>query len=174
MRRLGAISIVLGTLLWGSASAATIEIGHTASKGSIARATALLNGKRFTHFVETGSIGVPSSYDERLHLCTGGRFVFDEVSNLPEVGTRVARTTGRWRVLSASFTRGRAVARVRGVASNRALVVTIVTDGRRTKIGGRAVSRIPRRLERALLGPLMSVAAFVAERRLIKQLRRRR
>jgi hypothetical protein len=34
--------------------------------------------------------------------------------------------------------------------------------------------RIPRRLERALLGPLMSVAAFVAERRLLKQLRRKR
>jgi hypothetical protein len=34
--------------------------------------------------------------------------------------------------------------------------------------------RIPRRLERALLGPLMSLAAFVAERRLLKQVRRRR
>jgi hypothetical protein len=34
--------------------------------------------------------------------------------------------------------------------------------------------RIPRRLERALLGPLMSMAAFVAERRLLKQVRRRR
>jgi hypothetical protein len=138
MRRLGAISIVLGSLLWGSAGAATTEIGHPAAKGSIARATALLNGKRFTHFVETGSIG--ASYDERLHLCTGGRFIFDEVSNLPGVGTRSARTSGRWRVLSASFTRGRAVARVRGVASNRALVVTIVSDGRRTTLGGRAVS----------------------------------
>ena len=81
MRRLGAISIALGTLLWGSANAAAIDVGASASKGSIARATALLNGKRFTHFVETGSIGVPSSYDERLHLCAGGRFVFDEVSN---------------------------------------------------------------------------------------------
>jgi hypothetical protein len=34
--------------------------------------------------------------------------------------------------------------------------------------------RIPRRLERALLGPLMSLAAFVAERRLLKQLRTKR
>jgi hypothetical protein len=34
--------------------------------------------------------------------------------------------------------------------------------------------RIPRRLERALLAPLMSIAAFVAERRLLKQLKRRR
>jgi hypothetical protein len=34
--------------------------------------------------------------------------------------------------------------------------------------------RIPARLERALLSPLMSIAAFVAERRLLKQVRRRR
>jgi hypothetical protein len=52
----------------------------------------------------------------------------------------VARTVGRWRVLSASFSRGKAVARVRGVARNRALVVTIAGDGRRTLVGGRAVS----------------------------------
>jgi hypothetical protein len=138
MRRLGTISIVLGTLLWGSANAATIEVGVSASKGSIARATALLNGKRFTHFVETGSVGVPSTYDERLHLCRGGRFVFDEVSGLAGVSTRVARTTGRWRVLSASFAHGRATARIRGVASQRALVLVIATDGRRTTVGGRS------------------------------------
>jgi hypothetical protein len=34
--------------------------------------------------------------------------------------------------------------------------------------------RIPRRLERALLAPLMAMAAFVAERRLVRQLRRKR
>jgi hypothetical protein len=136
MRRTALIAIAFASLIWGSAGAATAA----PEAGPIARATSLLNGKQFTRFVETGSIGVPSSYDERLHLCTGGRFVFDEVSNLPEVGTRSARTSGRWRVLSASFTRGRAVARVRGVASNRALVVTIVSDGRRTTVGGRAVS----------------------------------
>jgi hypothetical protein len=34
--------------------------------------------------------------------------------------------------------------------------------------------RIPRRLERALLAPLMAIAAFVAERRLRRQLRTRR
>jgi hypothetical protein len=32
--------------------------------------------------------------------------------------------------------------------------------------------RIPRRIERALLAPLMSIVAFLAERRLLKQLRR--
>jgi hypothetical protein len=44
-------------------------------------------------------------------------------------------------------------------------------------VGSPAVAsrrRIPRRLERALLGPMMSLAAFVAGRRLLKQLRRRR
>jgi hypothetical protein len=33
--------------------------------------------------------------------------------------------------------------------------------------------RIPRRVERALLAPLMTLAAFVAERRLLKQARRK-
>jgi hypothetical protein len=132
MRRIVPIAVVFGALVWGSAAAAPT--------GPIDRATSLLSGKRFTHFTDTGSIGVPSSYDERLHLCPGGRFVYDEVSNLPEVGTRVARTVGRWRVLSARFTRRGAVARVRGVSRNRALVVTIASDGRRTLVGGRAVS----------------------------------
>ncbi len=132
MRRTALIAIALGSLIWGSAGAATAA----PEAGPIARATSLLNGKRFTRFVETGSVAVPSSYDQRLHLCAGGRFVFDEVSNLPEVGTRVARTVGRWQVLSARFFRGRAVARVRGVTGNRALVVTIVSDGRRTSVGG--------------------------------------
>jgi hypothetical protein len=136
MRRTALIAIALGSLIWGSAGAATAS----SEAGPVARATSLLNGKRFTSFVDTGSAGVPSSYDERLHLCAGGRFVFDEVSHLPEAGSRVARTAGRWRVLSASFSRKRAVARVRGVSSNRALVVTIVSDGRRTTVGGRAVS----------------------------------
>jgi len=140
MRRIGLISVVLGALIWGSAASATAAAPTRGGAVSpIARATSLLSGKRFTQFVDTGSISVPSSYDQRLHLCGGGRFVFDEVSHLPEVGTRVARTVGTWRVLSASFSRGRAVARVRGVASGRALVVVIASDGRRTTIGGKAV-----------------------------------
>jgi hypothetical protein len=140
MRRIGSISVVLGALIWGSVGAAAAAAPTSADATSpIARATSLLSGKRFTRFVDTGSVAVPSSYDQRLHFCGRGRFVFDEVSNLPEVGTRVTRTVGRWRVLSASFSRGRAVARVRGVASGRALVVVIASDGRRTTIGGRAV-----------------------------------
>ena len=140
MRRIGLISVLLGSLVWGSTSAALPAAPDSGGKTSIARATALLSGKRFTHFTDTGSIGVTSSYDERLHLCAGGRFVYDEVSNLPEVGTRVARTVGRWRGADGELQPGKAVARVRGVARNRALVVTIASDGRRTVVGGRAVS----------------------------------
>ena len=141
MRRVGIIAILFGALIWGSAGASVTAAPTSAgSKNAVARATAFLSGKRFTHLTHTGGIGVPSSYDERLHLCAGGRFVYDEGSNLPEVGTRVNRTVGRWRVLTASFSGERAVARVRGVARNRALVVTIASDGRRTVVGGRAVS----------------------------------
>jgi hypothetical protein len=139
MLRVGLIIGLFGALLWGSVGAAAVAPSGVESKSAIARATALLSGKRFSYFADTGSVGVPSSYDERLHLCARGRFVYDEVSHLPEVGTRVARTAGRWRVLWARFSRGRAVARVRGVAQNRALVVTIASDGRRTVVGGRAV-----------------------------------
>jgi hypothetical protein len=140
MRRVGLVAVLFGALLWGSVGAAAVAPSGAGGKSAIARATALLSGKRFTHFSDTGSVGVPSSYDERLHLCGRGRFVHDEVSHLPELGTRVARTRGSWRVLWARFSRGRAVARVRGVASNRALVVTIASDGRHTVVGGRAVS----------------------------------
>ena len=141
MRRIGITVTLFGALLWGSVGAAAAAAPTSAKgKSSIARATALLAGKRFTHFTDTGSVAVPSSYDERLHLCPGGRFVYDEMSNLEGVGTRVARTVGRWQVLSARFERGRAVVRVRGEAKNRALVVTIASNGRRTLVGGRAVA----------------------------------
>jgi hypothetical protein len=138
MRRV-VIALALGALIWGSAGATAAAPRGSGGKGGVTRATGLLAGKSFTRFVETGSIGVPSSYDERLHLCSGGRFVFDEASNLPGSGQRVARTVGRWRVLSASFRGKRAVARVRGVTSNRAIIVTIATDGRHTMVGGDAV-----------------------------------
>jgi hypothetical protein len=137
MRRIGIIAILFGALIWGSTGAAVAAAPTSAEgKSAIARATSLLSGKSFTLFTETGSISVPSSYDQRLHLCGGGRFVFDEVSSLPGISNRVSRTVGRWQVLSASFSRGRAVARVRGVTDNRAVVVTIASDGRRTRIAG--------------------------------------
>lgn len=140
MRRNALIAIALGSLIWGSAVAVAAS---PPAAGPVSRATSLLSGKRFTHFSDTGSIGVPSSYDERLHLCPGGRFVYDEVSNLPDVSTRGARTVGRWQVLWARFTPRGAVARVRGVAPNRALLVTIASNGRRTTVGGRAASVAP-------------------------------
>jgi hypothetical protein len=137
MRRVFSIGVLFGALIWGSTGAAVPAAPTSASgKGAVARATSLLSGKSFTRFSETGSIAVPSSYDQRLHLCPGGRFVFDEVSYLPGISNRVSRTAGRWQVLSVSFKRGRAVARVRGVTANRAVVVTIAHDGRRTSIAG--------------------------------------
>lgn len=107
-----------------------------ADAGSIARATSLLRGKRFTRFVETGSIGVPSSFDQRLHLCRDGRFILDEVSSI----TGERRTTGTWRVVAASFKGGRAVARIRGVPKGgRPVSIVIGTNRGRTTIDGNLV-----------------------------------
>jgi hypothetical protein len=140
MRRLGIVTILFGALIWGTTGAAVSAAPMGAGgKSAIARATSMLSGKSFTRFTETGRMAAPSSYDQRLHLCAGGRFVFDEVSDLPGVGNRVSRTAGRWQVLSATFNRGRAVVRVRGATSNRAVVVTIASDGRRTTIAGDVV-----------------------------------
>jgi hypothetical protein len=140
MRTILSIAVLFGALTWGATGAAITAAPTSASgKGAVARATSLLEGKSFTRFAETGSIAVPSSYDQRLHLCPGGRFVFDEVSYVPGVSNRVSRTAGRWQVLSASFSRSRAAVRVRGVTANRAIVVTIASDGRRTTIAGDAV-----------------------------------
>jgi hypothetical protein len=125
MRTIGVIALATGALIWGAGAAAASA--ETSGKGAIARATSLLAGKRFT-----------SSHDERLHLCGGGRFVYDELSSPPAPGHRVARAVGRWTVLSASFGRTREVVRVRGVTRDRALIVTIVSDGRRTTVGGDA------------------------------------
>jgi hypothetical protein len=109
----------------------------------IRRATSVLGGKSFTRFVDTGSIGVSSSLDQRLHLCRDGRFVFDQVSSLSDVtDPSVTRTTGRWRVISASFSRDgrRGVARVRGIPEQGPpLVIVIATDGRQTTIDGKLV-----------------------------------
>jgi hypothetical protein len=125
------------------AASATGPAAAAATSGPIRRATSVLGGKRFTRFVDTGSIGVPSSYDERLHLCRDGRFVFDQVSSLSGVtDPTVTRTTGRWRVISASFSPNgrRGLAHVQGVPERGpSLVIVIATDGRRTTIDGRLV-----------------------------------
>jgi hypothetical protein len=134
--------VILGALLAALAAGADASIAAAeAGDSSIRRATNLLRGKRFTRFTETGSVGVLSSYDQRLHLCSAGRFVLDEVSSLPGVtDPRVTRTTGTWRVVSASFSGRRARARVRGVPQGgRPTVIVITTDGRRTTVDGKLV-----------------------------------
>ena len=104
----------------------------------------LLRGHMFTRFTESGALG--SSYDERLHLCSSHRFVFDTVSNLPEAGTTTTkRTRGTWRVVSAHFTRGgrSGSARVRGVPSNgtRPIVVTFTLRANgQVELNGSAVA----------------------------------
>jgi hypothetical protein len=124
-------------------AAALVTTSAAAAATPIRRATSVLGGKRFTRFVDTGSVGVPSSLDQRLHLCRDGRFVFDQVSSLPGVtDPAVTRTTGRWRVVSASFSRDgrRGRARVQGLPEQGApLVIVIATDGRRTTIDGNIV-----------------------------------
>jgi hypothetical protein len=126
MRRIATLGLVASLL----APAAAI------AQSPVSRATSLLGGKRFTRFVETGSIGVPSSFDQRLHLCSDGRFILDEVSSV----TGERRTTGTWRVLAASFRVGRGVARVRGVpAGGRPVVIVIATGGGRTTVDGNLV-----------------------------------
>ena len=132
VRKLFAVSIVFGALIWGSTGGAVSEVGPAASKGPLARATAALSGKSFSGF------GDSNSAVETLHLCNDGRFVYDELSGSAK--KRVARTMGSWRVLSASFGNGRTTARIRGVATHRALVLVIATDGRRTLVGGRSAS----------------------------------
>jgi hypothetical protein len=95
------------------------------------RATALLNGGRFTRFV--------GGFDQRLHLCTNGRFIYDTVSGGGE-GTepQVNRTEGTWSVESASSSGNVITARVRGLPDGGAppIVVTFRYDGRTLTIDG--------------------------------------
>jgi hypothetical protein len=116
----------------------------TANRSDVRRARNLLRGHMFTHFAQTGVLG--SSFDQRLHLCSSGRFIYDTVSYLPEAGTtNVNRTTGRWRVVRAHVARNRRSgrARVRGVPDDgsRPITVTIrVSRGGRTTIDGALVA----------------------------------
>jgi hypothetical protein len=131
------LTVFAAALVAGAAAPAA----GASDSGPIGRATSLLRGKRFTRFLDTGSIGVPSSYDERLHLCSNGRFILDQVSNVPDVGDpRVTRTTGSWRVVSASFGRNGAFARIRGVPQQgRPVTIVIARSPRGTTIDGSAV-----------------------------------
>jgi hypothetical protein len=115
-----------------------------ANRSDVRRARALLRGHMFTHFTQSGVLG--SSFDQRLHLCSNGRFIYDTVSYLPEAGTtNVNRTTGRWRVTRAHIARDRRSgrARVRGVPGDgsRPITVTIRVSRRgRTTIDGALVA----------------------------------
>jgi hypothetical protein len=105
-----------------------IPAGATAagSKEAIARARNLLRGHVYIRFTESGVLG--NSLDQRLHLCSTGRFVYDTVSDLPEAGSTVTtHVTGRWRVLSAHFARHGlgASARVRGVPGDGSSPLTV-------------------------------------------------
>ncbi len=114
---------VLAIALAGAVAATVLATPAPAAKKpctkgqcAVRKARALIKNRVFIRFTETGSIGTPSSLDQRLHLCARGRFVYDVVSDIPGVSTTANRTTGSWRVLSARFSRnGRRVrARVRG------------------------------------------------------------
>jgi outer membrane biosynthesis protein TonB len=95
------------------------------------RATAMLNGGRFTRFA--------AGFDQRIHLCTNGRFIYDTVSGGGE-GTepQVNRTEGAWSVDSASSSGNVITARVRGLPDGGAppLVVTFRYDGRTLTVDG--------------------------------------
>jgi hypothetical protein len=135
LRRAAALSLIALLALAAPASA---------GGGAVRRARALLRGHMFTHFAETGTLG--GTFDQRLHLCSSGRFIYDTVSYLPEAGTTTThRTTGRWKVLRAHIARnGRSGrARVRGVprGGGRPLKVTIrVSRSGRTTIDGVVVA----------------------------------
>jgi hypothetical protein len=95
------------------------------------RARDLLRGHLFERFTETGVLG--DTLDQRLHLCSDGRFVYDSSSYLPDTGTTTdERTTGRWRVVWAHFGHHSASAQVRGVPDRGgpAIRVTISIDRR--------------------------------------------
>jgi hypothetical protein len=96
------------------------------SKSAITRARNLLQGHVYIRFTQMGTLG--NSLDQRLHLCSNGRFIYDTVSDLPETGTSVStRVAGRWRVLSAQFARHGlgASARVRGVPNDGSAPLTV-------------------------------------------------
>jgi hypothetical protein len=96
-----------------AAPAAHCTKGKCAKK----RATKLFADRVFIKFTETGSIGNPSSLDQRLHLCAGGNYIYDSWSYIEETGTSsLQRYTGTWRVRKARMSRNgkRGSARVRG------------------------------------------------------------
>ena len=96
------------------------------SSSATARARNLLRGHVYIRFTQSGTLG--NSLDQRLHLCSSGKFIYDTVSNLPETGNIItSRVTGRWRVISAHFARHglAASARARGVPDDGTPALTV-------------------------------------------------
>ena len=92
---------------------------------------------------ETGTIGNPSSLDQRLHLRRGGHFIYDSVSDFPGVSTTTQHIEGDWRILSARFSRnGRhARAKVRGTPDDGStpLKVKVTADEGVVRVDGNLV-----------------------------------
>jgi hypothetical protein len=117
---------------------AAVPAGASSSQGPVARARTLLRGHVYIRFTESGVLG--NSLDQRLHLCSSGKFIYDTVSNLPDTGTTVTnRVTGSWRVITAHFARHGLVARalVRGVPNDGSAPLTVHFT--RDKRGGIAI-----------------------------------
>jgi hypothetical protein len=132
--------VALAGLGAGGAAATASAKKKKPSQATLKRqATKLLRGGRFTRFV--GSNTSSTSFDERLHLCSNGRFIYDTVFNPGELGEPdVRRVDGTWSVTSATHKGSVWTARVRGVPDSAApLVVNFRTDGRRVTIDGRLV-----------------------------------
>jgi hypothetical protein len=101
------------------------------------QATKLLRGNRYTRFV--GSV-TGGSFDQRLHLCKSGRFIYDTVSNPGEGDPDVRRVEGRWTVTSATHKGNVWTAKVRGTPDNgSALTVRFRKQGKRVTIDGNLV-----------------------------------
>jgi hypothetical protein len=78
----------------------------TSGKCARTRVKHLVADRVFIKHTETGSIGNPSSLDQRLHVCRGGDFIYDSVSSIEATGTSsLQRTTGTWTVRKAHLSR---------------------------------------------------------------------
>src|SRR4051812_13191291 len=140
------MKLIASAVLLTLAFAVPAEAAHCTS-GNCARQRArhLLADRVFIKFTETGSIGNPSSLDQRLHLCADGDFIYDSVSYIEETGSSsLQRTTGSWTVRRAHLSRSgkRGTARVRGVpdGGGPATTVTIRWKNGGVRLDGAEVS----------------------------------
>ena len=132
--------VALAALAAGTAATPVAAKSKKPSQATLKRqATKLLRGMRFTRF--TGSSTGSSSFDQRLHLCTSGRFIYDTVSSAGEGDPDVRRVEGKWSVTSATHKGNVWTAKVRGVPdSGPALSVRFRKQGSRVTIDGNLVA----------------------------------